>query len=53
MLTQTKKRYNVWWCQMYWLGNECLGRNLTEKQAEKIIKQHQQYDHIDIWKDEV
>lgn len=44
------QKYNVWWCQMHWLGNECLGRNLTEIQAEKIIKEHEQYPHIDIWK---
>ena len=44
------KRYNVWWCQEYWLGNECLGREVTEKQADKIIEKHKQYEYIDIWK---
>ena len=47
------KRYNVWWCQAHWLGNECISRNVTDKQAEKLINQHKEYEHIDIWKDEV
>ena len=47
------KRYNVYWEQEYWLGVEVLARNVTKKQAEKIINEHKQYRHKEIWKKEV